>query len=584
MQMRNMFRTIIVNLKVNKQWIVHFCFIPLIFFAILINFDKLYCIAVLNDEFGYWANAAFFLGYDWRPLIAETPYYSFGYSLILTGIMALMHDPELMYQMAILLNAIMLLVCYFLAYYVAVSLFPKNNKITLAITSGVVILSGSNILQSQIAWSEIVLYFLMWVLTSCIISLEKKFSYIKVIICLTIAVYMYSVHQRTIGIAAVTTLSIIAIMIIYKKKAIALIIPIIMLLGGIEFQSFVKDVQIENLWSNSITSLANNVEVDTNTIVSILEHIFFNLKDIVRSFGGKIFYLMIATFCTTFCGGWNILLSVRNSIHNRKKEPFLISQVFIMLALGAMILIGTIQTTDAETRRDVLVYSRYFENALGPFLLISICSLLNQGKRAIKFLVVSAGLIGIGGIFVFNVLSRIDGNFNIVCSPIIGAFFEMANNNLEKAMIYMTIFTVSILLVCIIVLACVKSVFIRNYIILFCFLIFGLITGYWASKYELNWRSTIEDNILSAQAVLDECPEKNIYFMKNEEIEQYSTPPKYLQFMLGDRTIEVIDRENYSENSDKYENSYIITNAADDFIPEESIYVFASNIIKIYET
>lgn len=37
--------------------------------------------AVLNDEFGYWANAVSFFGYNWKELIAETPYYSWGYSV-----------------------------------------------------------------------------------------------------------------------------------------------------------------------------------------------------------------------------------------------------------------------------------------------------------------------------------------------------------------------------------------------------------------------------------------------------------------------------------------------------------------------
>ena len=39
--------------------------------------------SILNDEFGYWANAAHIFGYDWSGVVSMSPYYSYGYSLFL---------------------------------------------------------------------------------------------------------------------------------------------------------------------------------------------------------------------------------------------------------------------------------------------------------------------------------------------------------------------------------------------------------------------------------------------------------------------------------------------------------------------
>ena len=39
------------------------------------------------DEFGYWSVAAAILGYDWSSITGLGPYYSYGYSVLLTPIL-----------------------------------------------------------------------------------------------------------------------------------------------------------------------------------------------------------------------------------------------------------------------------------------------------------------------------------------------------------------------------------------------------------------------------------------------------------------------------------------------------------------
>lgn len=70
----------------------------------LINAKNTNCLAVFNDEFGYWGNAAAMAGKDWTALMARTPYYSLGYSLFLVPLFKLHLQFSTMYRLAILMN------------------------------------------------------------------------------------------------------------------------------------------------------------------------------------------------------------------------------------------------------------------------------------------------------------------------------------------------------------------------------------------------------------------------------------------------------------------------------------------------
>ena len=78
----------------------------LILLTIIVRVKKNEYILVMNDEFGYWSNAASIIGLNWDDLIKYTPYYSMGYSFFLVPIMILIKNPILMYLVAIILNFI----------------------------------------------------------------------------------------------------------------------------------------------------------------------------------------------------------------------------------------------------------------------------------------------------------------------------------------------------------------------------------------------------------------------------------------------------------------------------------------------
>ena len=56
------------------------------------------------DEFGYWASAANWIGYDWSGLTALNSYYSFGYSLLLVPVLKICSGAVMAYRTAVALN------------------------------------------------------------------------------------------------------------------------------------------------------------------------------------------------------------------------------------------------------------------------------------------------------------------------------------------------------------------------------------------------------------------------------------------------------------------------------------------------
>lgn len=55
----------------------------------LVSFDKIGFPSVINDEFGYLGNAAYFAGYGWESVLSDVPYYSYGYSIFDTAILVI---------------------------------------------------------------------------------------------------------------------------------------------------------------------------------------------------------------------------------------------------------------------------------------------------------------------------------------------------------------------------------------------------------------------------------------------------------------------------------------------------------------
>ncbi len=94
-----------------------FFFQYLLLFAVLIfcihqySIHKIFGFSLYPDEFGYWASAAGWVGYDWSGAASIGSYYSFGYSLVLAPILKLCRDGVLAYRVAVTVNMLLQCIC-----------------------------------------------------------------------------------------------------------------------------------------------------------------------------------------------------------------------------------------------------------------------------------------------------------------------------------------------------------------------------------------------------------------------------------------------------------------------------------------
>lgn len=559
--------------------------IILIIILCCLNFNKLNYIAVLNDEFGYWSNAASAVGYNWKELIAETPYYAWGYSLWLIPIILILPTPELWYKAAILLNIFFLIGSYFLCCSVAKKIFSEIKENIIYIVSFLVIIYPSNIVYSQVAWSETLLYFLIWAATYIMIKLDEKFSYLKSILLVLILIYMYMVHARSIGIVGVGILCLFLLLIKNKKP----ILNIVFILGGVVLgyilNNCIKDYQLSELWSNSVVSNMNNVSLSSNTVLLYFTKIIDNLMLLLESLGGKIIYSIVGT-------GAVILISlvqfVKEEIINIKaKKIFISNNITKMWCIFSFLIswiLCSLQMLSWTDRKDIIVYSRYMENAMGPILLLGILYAITKIKETRIALGLALVILLIGLRSVYWRVLEAEGSFNSICSPVFGAFYDFFDGDAFKAFVCISI-VCFFLFIIFLIASLVKKDFLRHGVIIGSLLLyFGFLIDK-GNIYMNEARGYFDASTIPLkEVILDKFDTQEIYYVKNEN-DPYSVRPKYLQFAIPDKTIHLVEGEDINRS---FENTLVLINPLENEYIEEIEgskdieFVLSTNQLNLY--
>lgn len=502
------------------------------------NLSKLNYIAVLNDEFGYWGTAVSMAGYNWKDLIAETPYYSYGYSLLLLPIILLLPTPILWYKAAILLNVVLLYLSYFICCDIGKRIFRKTDRKLICFVSLVVAIYPGNITYAQVAWSETLQYFLIWCVTWLIVRLEERFSFEKLLAVVVLLLSIYCVHNRNIGVAVVGVATILLIVIKHRKTVTWMLIPVFGLVGGYFLLKWVKDYEVTKLWNDSASSALNNVNLDGNTLLSYFRKLADNPGLFGWSLYGKLFYLLLAT---GFSLPAMLILCTREwyeAVRNRVFGRYSVSKFWCAAILFAMWLLTAIQMLDWSVRKDMIVYARYMEHALGPALFLGILYLSCNTRRIRKGTLLAAMVFLAGFLFVANRIGEADSFFNSICAPLFGAFYDN-NESLQETFLWIFV-TMEIFILGIWLASCVKPAAGKR-LLLLSFLCVFCVEGYKADTYMNNARNTFETNTLPVCKEIMQYNTWEIYYVKDMAVDSYSVNPKYLQYIIPERTIHVVE-------------------------------------------
>lgn len=303
---------------VNKKYVLTFSLM-----LIIINsygFTKRY-IPWFTDEIGYWASAALIKGYSWREVMSTGGYYGYGYGIILSLIVNI-SNIRIRFYCAQFINIFLIVVTYILLVRIIHKIFMTSIENICFVCMCYPYIQ----VYAHLSMAEIVLtcIYVMSVYVLIRFSEERTFKWsIAIGICVFL---MFSIHLRSL----VSMLSLLILFVMRliseknKKDKIYIIFTIFVFVIVLASVWKIKDYVVENLYtvirSGNEELELNKGNNDFSVYIWILTNIFRVdfWKPIIKSFEGKFFYSLAASFTATFIGSFWIIKTLYQSSSTQK--------------------------------------------------------------------------------------------------------------------------------------------------------------------------------------------------------------------------------------------------------------------------
>ena len=338
---------------------------------------------VYTDELGYWGHAAALTGNTWSGVMGNMPWYAFGYSLLLAPLFLLSADIIVMYKMAVILNIVLGLLSFWLAYKVVRKVLPEISGV---LSAGIIAFTATSysacIFQSYIAWSETLLTFLVWLILYELISLEEKPGYIKGILLGATAGYSYMVHNRMLAVVAAVLLTVFFLVWSKKIKVQHFLSVILALIVLFLLSSMGKNYLEDLLVNNSILQNGGGINFGkTNTLSGQIEKVkeiltIDGMKKFLLNAAGQVWQILSATY---LIAGLGIVFCIDKGIKAIRKKKNISFCLFPFMALAATIAMTSLffiensaVSTDGAVRIDTFFYGRYNDILMGLFIMMAL--------------------------------------------------------------------------------------------------------------------------------------------------------------------------------------------------------------------
>lgn len=363
---------------INRAWFWIGAFFLLVFYEFRIT--EVQVPTIIHDEIGYWANAAYFAGYDWSGAISQMSYFGYGVGLALSLFMRIFKDPIITYQAVMQFFVFLLLCSYFMAYRLAGDLFPKVSKQLITLSCIISVCYPSYIMNARIAWSEHVLFFLTWFAVWLLHSYVKKQHIIKALSFALVLGYLYMCHQRTIGTVFLAIVFVFFMTIKGKVKKRDFIFISLFLVMMLVVHKFIKEDIQNNLWNKTsdrgISVNANDYTGRFESLVWVLSN--YGIGSLLVSVVGKFFYIIAASFGILTESVIFMFINIKRCWKRKIVDDcdctILFSYALVIGAVGLNIIV----TMGLGGRIDGLIYGRYMEHVFSPAIMLGICSLVER--------------------------------------------------------------------------------------------------------------------------------------------------------------------------------------------------------------
>ncbi len=333
---------------------------------------------IYNDEFGYWAGAAAFVGYDWSEVISRISYYSYGYSLFLAPLLLLFPNTADAYHAALLLNGLWLALTFWVLRAIVRRLFPDISPRLRAVFAFVSTLFSSSFTQVNFTWPEVLLYLLYCVLFLLVVLAAQSPRLWHYPAMALVCVYSYTVHQRTLGLAIAAGLFVLWQFFTKKITWRHLLAFAAVLTGCWLGAGALKDFVKGTAWAGTSSNMASINEMSGQ--LGKIQMIFTpsGLLDFVLSLCGKVFYMagasMLVMFVTAARCFQHLWQDLRTALREKALAHVDTVNAFLFLSVCGSVAIAAIFMI-TPTGIVHLFYGRYSDNLMGVIVLLGLCSM-----------------------------------------------------------------------------------------------------------------------------------------------------------------------------------------------------------------
>lgn len=414
-------------IKRYKKSLIFVIFFGGIFLSRVFYITRIYGPIVYTDEIGYWGHAANLTGNTWAGVMNNLPWYGFGYSLLLAPVFQLSHNMIVMYRAAIILNALMGLCSFVLAY----KIIKKTSDVSDIIAGLFAFISVSYsayIFYSHIAWGETLLALLIWLILYETVTFEDAPTFLKGFLLGITTGFGYVVHNRMLAVIGAVFFVVLFLWWLKRIKSqhlFGVFLGVLFVFGlSIILKRYLQDCLLHNEVAEKLGielafSSANTMSAQLHKLEQ-----FFSLDGIKRvflNFIGQIWQILSATY---FVAGIGVLYCIRSlkAAYGRKERMGLyilpIAMLLFTMLMTSYFFIGEGSPIAGSVRIDSLFYARYNETLTGPLVMWGLLYLSKFKTSCRKDLIWIAAIYLLTGFMVYWRIKDItDYGMNIVSMP-----------------------------------------------------------------------------------------------------------------------------------------------------------------------
>lgn len=350
---------------------VFLLFLLLIFVIFQYGIQKIFGMIYYPDEFGYWASAAKWNGYDWSELTALSSYYSFGYGLLLMPILKICDDGITAYRVAIALNMLLQAAAMPMLYGILRRMFPEMSGMAATCAVGIALFYPAWNFYGQTTLAEGLLFFLYIAIVYLFICTASDARFMTILLLVCSLVYICFVHMRTIGVVAAGVL--ILLLRLWKEPAYRRKMSFgfsVLTIGAVIGAVFYFTV-LRSVYGNTDSELlaVNSIAGQFARVMAVCS--WEGVRRFVCGCVGKLYYLGASSFGLVYYALVYLCRKSGRFFRKVRERRIILAEewmsLFLLLSFAGQFLITAVYMNNPR-RVDEVVYGRYNDYLVPVFM------------------------------------------------------------------------------------------------------------------------------------------------------------------------------------------------------------------------